>query len=467
MNRMGQWGVCVLLLLASTAVGVVPAPAGSSIGRVIKIYSPYAGGPAIAGNHLLVQVTIAEFRLDARGINGPPQPDAGYWTLAVDGTYAGLAVSDMIMAPNAVLPRLAAGAHRIRVELVDSRGTPLQPAVFAEETVTLANDMVFDPGNTGAPTMAIILPADGATLAPDRLFVKVRLNNFRPDARQIGAAPQPGVGTWWLAVDGAFAGLSMSEIIDLPNDALPVVAPGPHTITASLHGNDGRPLPGAESSVRVTVQAACGDCTPTAVPPVATALPVPTPVLGCDPAVGRHFPETGHTVCAGFYAWWTRYGGLAQFGYPITEWFMARDPATGTTHEVQYFQRARFEYHPEYAGTPNEVLLGRLGAEVGPPAAPVPAPDPTDSLITYFPQTGHNVGRVFLHYWQAHGGLFVNGYPISEEILERSPTDGKTYRVQYFERTRYEYHPEFAGTPHEVLLGLLGVQVARRQGLIP
>ncbi|MEO8288940.1 MAG: hypothetical protein ABI670_21200, partial [Chloroflexota bacterium] len=42
--------------------------------------------------------------------------------------------------------------------------------------------------------------------------------------------------------------------------------------------------------------------------------------------------------------------------------------------------------------------------------------------------------------------------------LPKSPTDGKTYLVQYFERNRLEYHPENKGTPFEVLLGLLGVQ---------
>jgi hypothetical protein len=28
--------------------------------------------------------------------------------------------------------------------------------------------------------------------------------------------------------------------------------------------------------------------------------------------------------------------------------------------------------------------------------------------------------------------------------------------VQYFERNRFEYHPENAGTPYEIQLGLLG-----------
>jgi hypothetical protein len=38
--------------------------------------------------------------------------------------------------------------------------------------------------------------------------------------------------------------------------------------------------------------------------------------------------------------------------------------------------------------------------------------------------------------------------------------------VQYFERARFEYHPEYAGTDHEVLLGLLGSQLLRERGWI-
>jgi len=38
--------------------------------------------------------------------------------------------------------------------------------------------------------------------------------------------------------------------------------------------------------------------------------------------------------------------------------------------------------------------------------------------------------------------------------------------VQYFERERFEYHPESAGTPYEVELGRLGAQVARQRGFL-
>jgi hypothetical protein len=41
--------------------------------------------------------------------------------------------------------------------------------------------------------------------------------------------------------------------------------------------------------------------------------------------------------------------------------------------------------------------------------------------------------------------------PIGEAQIE----DGRL--VQYFERARFELHPEFAGTSYEVQLGQLGV----------
>jgi len=52
--------------------------------------------------------------------------------------------------------------------------------------------------------------------------------------------------------------------------------------------------------------------------------------------------------------------------------------------------------------------------------------------------------------------LFIDGsLLLSKEFAEISPSNNKTYSVQYFERARFEYHPENAA-PYTVLLGLLG-----------
>jgi hypothetical protein len=70
------------------------------------------------------------------------------------------------------------------------------------------------------------------------------------------------------------------------------------------------------------------------------------------------FLETGHNVPNDFYDYWAANGGLAQFGYPISESFM--ETIDGAMYRVQYFERARFEHHPENP-MPYNILLGQFG----------------------------------------------------------------------------------------------------------
>src|SRR5689334_9863354 len=73
----------------------------------------------------------------------------------------------------------------------------------------------------------------------------------------------------------------------------------------------------------------------------------------------------------------------------------------------------------------------------------------TDSR--YFPETHHWVRGSFLQYWNEHGGLAQQGFPLTEEFPEVNKLDGKTYQVQYFERAIFEHHPENQ-PPFDVLL---------------
>lgn len=184
------------------------------------------------------------------------------------------------------------------------------------------------------------------------------------------------------------------------------------------------------------------------------------------PDRSRVFPQTGHTVSGVFLDYWENKGGLYIFGYPITDEIL--DVSTnGEVYLTQYFERAIFEYHPEHAGTSYEVLLRLLGVIVTEGRYFDPAPEPHEDTVgrLYFDAYGgHSLSGVFLDYWQANGGLPVFGYPLSEPFEEVSPTDGKTYLVQYFERNRFEHHPDLAGTPYEVLLGLLGTEYLRDVG---
>jgi len=177
-------------------------------------------------------------------------------------------------------------------------------------------------------------------------------------------------------------------------------------------------------------------------------------------ATQTYFPPVGHTLKNAFLKFWQQNGGLPVFGYPLTEEFSEVSPTDGKTYTVQYFERNRFELHPEFAGTRNEVLMGLLGVEMTrgrtfPPGAAFTG----DATHAYFPETRHSLSGPFLKYWQQHGGLPIFGYPISEELMENG------YLVQYFERNRFEYHPENS-SPYDVLLGLLGTEIMKRNGWI-
>jgi peptide/nickel transport system substrate-binding protein len=160
-------------------------------------------------------------------------------------------------------------------------------------------------------------------------------------------------------------------------------------------------------------------------------------------------------------------------GLPITNRRPEISTEDGKSYDTQWFERAKYEAHPENKA-PYDVLLGRLGANfvegrgsIDPatnkprnaadqPFVGVAQPSDLSATKLYFPETKHTISGKILEYWNRYGGLQQFGYPLSEAFNEVS-TDGKTYQVQYFERARFEVHPEKAA-PYEVELGLLGVQ---------
>ena len=143
--------------------------------------------------------------------------------------------------------------------------------------------------------------------------------------------------------------------------------------------------------------------------------------------------------------------------------------ADGVVRTVQYFERARFEYHDELAGTPNAVELGALARALTiwrlneQPFQPIPTSSGPDRV--WFDGTGHSLSGAFKQYWDGNGGIAIFGLPISEPFMEKGADDGATYLVQYFERARFELHTASAGTT--VVLGRLGIQYAQWYGMLP
>jgi Tol biopolymer transport system component len=194
----------------------------------------------------------------------------------------------------------------------------------------------------------------------------------------------------------------------------------------------------------------------------------------------RCFPETNQCISGRFRVYWDENGGLPVFGFPITPARDERNRDTGQAYLTQWFQRNRFELHPENA-TPYDVLLGRLGDDrlrqqgrdwqsffpKADPAAP-----------HYFVETGHSIAPIFWDYWRSHGlefdgspgksaaeNLALFGYPISEGAMETN-SSGDLVFTQWFERARFEWHTENR-PPFDVLLGLLGSEVRRNSGDAP
>ena len=100
-------------------------------------------------------------------------------------------------------------------------------------------------------------------------------------------------------------------------------------------------------------------------------FPQSQPQAGC-----RFFAETGHNVCGDILKTWRASGlefdgrggtseaeSLALFGLPLSEATVETNPTNGQQYLTQHFERARFEYHPEYAA-PNNILLGQFGRQI-------------------------------------------------------------------------------------------------------
>jgi hypothetical protein len=185
-------------------------------------------------------------------------------------------------------------------------------------------------------------------------------------------------------------------------------------------------------------------------------VPVPGASAAAPGSSCRYFYETGHYVCDEFLSFFDTRGEVEIFGQPLTEAFI--DDRAGRL--VQYFQRARMEYHPDEV-EPRKVQLGLLADELGYQFAPIGTarmPRFKTAVQRYFPQTGHTVSYAFLEFFLEHGGADIFGFPCSEYRYERG------YIVQFFQRARMEWHPEVVSGPM-VRLTNLGESYVERFGI--
>ena len=186
----------------------------------------------------------------------------------------------------------------------------------------------------------------------------------------------------------------------------------------------------------------------------------------------RCFSETGFCIEGRLRQFWEQNGGLPVFGFPIGN--PEQITVDGKSVTAQRFERNRLELHPNNAA-PYDVLLGRLGADrltqQGRDWFTFPKSGDSGGCRV-FAETGHAVCGEILNAWRKNGlqldnrtavseaeSLALFGLPISGIVTE-TLSDGKQYQVQWFERARFELHPQNPA-PYNVLLGLLGNEVAQ------
>ncbi len=155
----------------------------------------------------------------------------------------------------------------------------------------------------------------------------------------------------------------------------------------------------------------------------------------------QFFPETGHNVSGEF---WKYYQSVPNarlvFGYPLTEAFPDKN-----NRLIQYFTRARFELYPEEP-VGQRVRLSALGSFIYAPGQGVDIFTPM-GCRTF--QNGYSVCFAFLDFFDSNGGAALFGQPISNfQFL-----NGRI--VQYFERARFDWYPEY-GEGQKVVMADLG-----------
>jgi hypothetical protein len=145
----------------------------------------------------------------------------------------------------------------------------------------------------------------------------------------------------------------------------------------------------------------------------------------------RYFPATGHWVSGEFLLKYEEIPNPTTiYGAPITEVF--QDSISGL--DVQYFEKVRFEFHPELP--PGlRVKLSPLGEYLYQEGQSLVVPSNFPACRT-FVESEYPICYAFLDFFEANGDVAQFGYPISGFEIH----DG--WIVQYFQNARFEWHPE-------------------------
>lgn len=198
---------------------------------------------------------------------------------------------------------------------------------------------------------------------------------------------------------------------------------------------------------------------PPAFTPFRTPIPAPAPPTTTEQ---QCFDDTGKCTGGQFLEYWRANGGLDRFGPAVTSELIE----AGRT--VQYFRNAYLQSFPLPDGTTG-IRLGSLDQRLSYATPDNKFFDHTDPISgsTYVRETGHNLSEPILTFWRTHGEVAGLGYPVSEQMSQYNPVDGKERIVQYFERSSIELIQTPNGQP-QTQLGAMGLlHYLQRYGTLP
>ncbi|NJN17992.1 MAG: cellulase family glycosylhydrolase [Oscillochloris sp.] len=196
--------------------------------------------------------------------------------------------------------------------------------------------------------------------------------------------------------------------------------------------------------------------------PSLTRVPVQLTADVINPPDGSRaplfIPESSRYIKGEFRRIWEAINGRFSLGPPLSEAFVRADDR----RVVQYFSGAVLEYHPEVRDTPEWLLLTpeeqllqlvrpvNIGVTYTQGRTFPPQQGVNRDSSYYFRETGYMVDRMFQNYYDAVGGRWRLGAPISPQLSES--IDGQSWQVQYFEHGRLQR--KGVGDPIEI--GALG-----------
>jgi len=231
-----------LSVLVGTFLLAVTSPPVAAAGPSLSILAPANNQVIGNGTPVIVSFAVANFVLVQPGRVGQvANPGEGHVDLYVDGAY-----SRLLTRVEPVSVPLGSGPHTIRLQLVQDNGTPLSPDVSASVWIVATHGPAV-----GTPTISIVSPRPGPTIAHDVYFA-VEVTNFTlVDSYGQPNAPNEGHVQLFLndVLNQEPRAYDLGFIVDMPD--------GNNTVTARLVNNDNTALsPDISASVTIRIQGA-------------------------------------------------------------------------------------------------------------------------------------------------------------------------------------------------------------------